>query len=122
MNAIDGTEDVLDSRDIIERIDTLQRSEPEDLTPEEVAELAELLKLANECECYADWQYGETLVARDYWVAYITDLIDECYDMPKPAGAWPYYHLRMDYEAAAEEAEQDYASVYLFGNEYLIRC
>lgn len=93
------------------------------LTDDEKDELAELRKLASECEGYANWQYGETLVDRSYWVDYIRELIDDCYEMPKDldSGKWPYRHMTMDYDAAAKEAEDDYASVELFGNEYLIR-
>lgn len=152
-DSIDGTADVYDSRDIIARIESLKACEPSaedsarlaelsartDLTDEESdeltelessamdeddkAELTELRNLASECEGYADWQYGETLIARSYWVDYIRELIDDCYEMPKDldSGKWPYRHMTMDYDAAAKEAEDDYASVELFGNEYLIR-
>jgi hypothetical protein len=44
--------------------------------------------------------------------------------MPKEmnSGQWPYRHMTIDYEAAANEAEQDYMTVDFDGVEYLIRC
>jgi len=95
-----------------------------DLDADEEEELEELEKLAEECEGYADWHHGETLISRDYWHAYTEDLIDDCYEMPKEmkSGNWPWRHVTLDIEAAANDLEQDYTSVEIFGNEFLIRC
>lgn len=82
---------------------------------DEGIELEELKALAAECEGYSDWQHGETLIKHDYFVKYIEKLINDCYKIPKMEG-WPFQHLTMDYEAAASEAEQDYALV-SFGNQ-----
>lgn len=117
--AIDGTENVYDSRDILERLEWLR--DVEERTEDESHELQGLEALNDECESVADWGHGECLIARDCFVGYIKDLIHDCYEMPKAEG-WPFRHMQMDYQAAADEAEQDYRSVYLFGNEYLIRC
>ncbi|KAF1042230.1 MAG: hypothetical protein GAK35_02844 [Herbaspirillum frisingense] len=181
MTAIDNTSSVLDSRDIIARIEDLQETfddmresinessffvrhvaagsthgefwEVADVDDEEFAlaceteaeavakayrlldaenpdyteeaeELTILLALAEECEGYGDWMHGETLIHRDHFVKYIEELIDDCYEMPKAmnSGEWPYRHLTMDYEAAAEEAEQDYVEFDFGGQEYLIRA
>jgi hypothetical protein len=90
----------------------------------EQEELAELKTLAEECEGYADWEHGETLIADDYFVTYIEELINDCYEMPEglKGGQWPFRHMKMDYEAAAEEAKQDYTEVTLFGHVFWIRC
>lgn len=95
-----------------------------DLDSTEEEELEELEKLADECEGYADWNYGETLISRDNWHSYVEQLIDDCYEMPKEmkSGNWPWRHMSLDIEAAASELEQDYTSVYIFGHEFLIRC
>ena len=158
---ISNTEDTIDSRDIIARIEELEgvesilrdsidecqdaydfhdsddtQSTPEfhDLEEarkaladwlecEDAAELKALKAVAAECENYSDWEYGEQLIRRSYFVQYITDLIDDCYEMPKEinSGSWPYRHITIDYEAAADDAEQDYSSVDFDGVEYLIR-
>ena len=54
---------------------------------------------------------------------YIEELIKDCYDMPKEmeSGRWPWCHVTIDYEAAAEEAKQYYASVMFGDDEYWIR-
>lgn len=159
---ISSSDDIIDSRDIIERIEDLEatnqsyfdaveeakaayeyhdsddtKETPEwaDLVQAEKAlaewcssddaiELEVLRDLAKECEAEAsDWIHGETLIARSYFVEYITELIHDCYEMPKEmhSGLWPYSHMIMDYEAAAKEAEQDYISVDFDGVEFLIR-
>lgn len=162
MSTITNQDDVIDSREIIERIEELEaerealsdhveecqeaydfhdsddtKSTPEwkDLNEaidalavwdesEEAKELAILQKLAEEASSSPDWNYGETLIRRSYFVDYIEELISDCYELPKEltSGQWPYRHITIDYEAAAEEAEQDYMSVYFDGVEYLIRA
>jgi hypothetical protein len=127
-HTIDNTEDIIDSRDIIARIEELEtclQDHAEDpsgghWSDEDAAELAALQALAKEAECAPDWSYGETLIRRSYFVDYIAQLIDDCYELPK-GDKWPFRHLSIDYEAAANEAEQDYLSVDFDGVEYLIR-
>lgn len=139
---IENTEDIIDSRDVIARIEELE-NERDDYTapnkdgyqtmiganwaadnPDDAAELAALHALAQEAEDSPDWIHGETLIRRSYFVDYIAELINDCYEMPKEmnSGQWPYRHMTMDYEAAANEAEQDYMSVDFDGVEYLIRA
>lgn len=138
--AIGNTQDVIDSRDIIERIEDLETEiadieektvdaglNPQDVSGDYddlVSELAALKALAAECEGYAsDWTYGEQLIRRSYFVEYIAELIDDCYDLPAQlkSGEWPYRHVKIDVEAAADEAEQDYTAVDFNGVEYFIR-
>lgn len=136
--SFNNQDDTIDSRDIIARIEELE-NELEELqedpnteyleTCEAVKkwhesdagiELKELQALAAECEGYSDWQHGETLIRQDYFVQYITELIGDCYELPKMEG-WPMQYLTMDYEAAAEAAEQDYALVSFGDQDYFIR-
>ena len=53
----------------------------------------------------------------------VEELIDDCYELPKEfkSGEWPWRHMKIDFEAAAEEAKQDYTSVEFFGITYWIR-
>lgn len=120
--------DVIDSRDVIDSItnlkDWIDSEGDNEVRDQYMAELKALEALAKEAEPESsDWTYGETLIRRSYFVDYITDLIHECYELPKEfnSGNWPFRHMTFDYEAAAKEAEQDYASVYFDGVEYLIR-
>lgn len=41
---------------------------------------------------------------------YIKDLIQDAYDIEERSD-WPYRYMTMDYEAAAEEAKQDYSVI-----------
>ena len=155
----DGSEDLIDSRDIIARIEELEEErqaledafdeaaeakeqvEDGDLdlhdavldarealtewdASEEAEELAALKALEEEASASPDWSYGETIINGDYFTKYIKDLIDDCYEMPKEmnSGAWPWRHVTIDYEAAADEAKQDYMEVTLLGNTFFIRA
>jgi hypothetical protein len=130
-NTIDNTQDVIDSREIIERIEELESSkadhqeDPEGghWSDEEEAELKALKAIADEVDHVSDWTHGETLIREDHFTQYIEDLIDDCYEMPKEmnSGKWPYRHMTMDYEAAAEEAKVDYEEVDFDGVTYYIR-
>ena len=126
-------QDIIDSRDIIDRIEELEDQleglgsggdcEKQGLL-DEWQELKALKELADQGQSESsDWIHGETLIRRSYFVDYTEELINDCYDMPKQmhSGDWPFRHITIDYEAAAKELEQDYASIDFDGVEYLIR-
>jgi hypothetical protein len=130
---ITNDDDILDSRDVIARIEELEDqleglgsegdSEKQGLL-DEWQELQALKALAEQGEAESsDWPHGETLIRRSYFVDYTEEIINDCYEMPKQmhSGDWPYRHMTIDYEAAAKELEQDYASIDFDGVEYLIR-
>jgi hypothetical protein len=144
MSTIDNTDDVIDSRDVIARIEELRDEiimnhslsdcvccfydwlalHSDDLLEDVgVLEYKKLVELASKCKGCGDWQYGETLIRESYFTQYIEELIGSCYELPKEleSGNWPWSHITIDYEAAAEEAKQDYTTVDFDGVEYLIR-
>lgn len=111
------SEDMIDSRDVIERIDELEADD--DLDENEREELAALKALADEAEGYADdWQYGETLIRGTYFTEYAKELAD---DIGAIAGTeqWPLMHI--DWEAAADDLKHDYTEVEFDGVPYFIR-
>lgn len=123
-NAPSSSDDIINSRDIIKRIEELEseRDGAESAEkwaeeyPEEAEELKDLLELQDECN-YGDWKYGETLIADSYFTKYAEQLADDLgYDADK---GWPYNCI--DWESAAEELKQDYISVSFGGNEFWIR-
>ena len=121
-------QDIIDSRDIIDRIEELKEliegEGCEDACTEYKLELAMLEDLAKQGEAESsDWVHSETLIRRSYFVDYTEELINDCYEMPKQmhSGDWPFRHMTIDYEAAAKELEQDYSSIGFDGVEYLIR-
>jgi len=122
MNTLNNQSDVIDSRDIIERIeeltDLIQENEnsTDDSGESDKKELALLLELQRQCIDYAsDWEYGETLIRREFFKQYMDEMIEDCYELPKDMPYW--MTIKLDYDAL----EQDYTSVDFDGQEYLIR-
>lgn len=123
-DTITNENNIIDSRDIIERLEELSSYDLSDLSEDDLEELRTLKALADEAEPESqDWVNGEALIRRSYWVQYVEDLIHDCYPMPKEmhSGQWPYRHMNIDYEDAARELESNYASINFDGVEYLIR-
>lgn len=136
---ISNSDDVIDSRDVIERIEEL-RAELEEWHDEqettlsfefalqdeanfpehndEYRELRALESLAKEAEGYAaDWKYGETLVRDSYFEDYARELLEDCGDIPKNL---PHY-IEIDWAATASNIRADYTSVDFDGVTYWIR-
>lgn len=133
---ISNTDDTIDSGDVIIRIEELgdfRRAIEEDQTTEYLEafdasdkgkELIALKNLQEQAEDSPDWEYGETLINESYFTDYIKELIAACYDLPKElnSGNWPWRHVKIDYEAAANEAKTDYMEVDFDGVTFLIRA
>lgn len=118
-NIPSNTDDVIDSRDVIERIEELEAENWSDLTDEERAELSILRDLAREGEnVAADWMYGETLIRDDYFETYARDLAEEIGAIPADL-SWPLYSI--DWERAAIDLLADYSAVDFDGVTYWIR-
>lgn len=120
---ISNQDDVIDSRDVIARIEELEgivppSDEDEGYTNEEHEELATLRALADECEQYAsDWEYGETLIRDSYFADYARELLEDTETLPKDL---PWYVV-VDWEATAEHIQGDYTRVDFDGVDYWIR-
>ena len=109
----------IDGRDIRARIEELEAVE------EESAELTDLKSFLHEAMQYnSDADEGETIIAESYFVDYIKEIIDDCYALPKDltSGEWPYRHITINYEAAAEEARADYAELTFRGRNFYIQA
>ena len=117
MKSIENYEDVIDSRDVIERIDELENIDEADLDDAEKDELTALKALAEQCEGSGDWEYGEALIRRSYWVEYVKELLEDAGDIPKDT---PWY-IAIDWDKTADNIEADYTTVDFDGVEYLIR-
>jgi antirestriction protein len=119
---ISNYDDVIDSRDVIERIAELQlKAEDGDalLDQDERIELAALVEFAQQVEQYAeDWLYGATLVRDSYFIEYAEQLAKELDLLPRDAG-WPARHI--DWEAAADDLQTDYTDVDFDGVTYWVR-
>ena len=116
-DTIENSEDLIDSRDVIERIAFLQR-EVESGDNDCSEELESLLDLEKEAEGYApDWRHGATLIRRSYFVKYCQEMLEDCGDIPKDL---PHY-IRIDWQATADEIGMDYTDVDFDGVTYLVR-
>ena len=134
---IENTEDIIDSRDVIERIAELER-ERDDLEAmddieipleerlkewdetEEGEELKALKALADDAEDYApDWTYGATLIRESYFVEYCEELVKDIGDMPKELPS--YIEDNIDWKGVAEDLKVDYTEVNFDGVTYYIR-
>lgn len=111
---ISNYDDIIDSRDIIARIEELEGTEDAD----ELEELERLKELAAQCEGYGDWQYGETLIRESYFEEYAQQLAEDIGAID-PNANWP--NNCIDWERAARELKMDYTVVAFDGVSYLIR-
>lgn len=115
---ISNYDDVIDSRDIIERIEELPNPDNgEEITEAEQAELNALMDLSEEGQHYSDWVYGATLIRDSYFETYTHELAEE-------VGAidgnerWPLNCI--DWERAARELKYDYDIITFDGVDYWI--
>ena len=142
-NTISNTDTVIDSRDVIARIEELTAERDglvaaiddavseeqgsgdiealklalaEWLDGEDGLELASLEKLAEEAEGYApDWTCGATLIRDDYFERAMDELVEDIGDMPKDIPS--YMTIVLDYTAL----QQDYSAVDFDGETYWVR-
>lgn len=141
--SITNSEDIIDSRDIIARIEQLENEQTDLLTNEDgetvtVEELSDdarkafyaweeenaheldaLRSLREGAESSPDWEYGETLIRDSYFEEYARDLAEDIGAIQKDA-AWPNNHI--DWEAAADALKQDYSCVSFDGVDFWIRA
>lgn len=121
-------DDVIDSRDVIERIENLRRALPdtaEEVMPgtsdelEDIGEELEALEaLAEEAERYVpDWEYGATLIRESYFTDYCEELLKDCGELPREL---PHY-IVIDWEKTADNLRVDYTEVDFGGVTYLVR-
>ena len=124
--SFDNRYDVIDSRDIIKRIEELEE-EKDELEEEELAqweednkeELASLLELHKECGGYnANWQHGDILIHESYFAEYCKQFCEDIGDISTDI---PDY-IVVDWEATADNLRVDYMEVEYNGETYLLRC
>jgi len=123
MATVDNWQDVLDSRDIIARIQELEDAKEsaeesgEPFDGEDAAELEALSALADDASASPDWKYGETLIRDSYFEDYARELAEDIGAISRDAD-WPLSHI--DWPAAADALKQDYMEVDYGGVSYWI--
>jgi hypothetical protein len=133
--------DVIDSRDIIKRIETLAGAfaaagiDPDKLDPKAedyddqglaedhpahdyATELRNLRSLESEAEDCGDWVYGATLVRDSYFETFAQEEA-ESIGAIDPKASWPLGCI--DWERAANELKMDYTAVDYDGETYYVR-
>ena len=129
--AFDGTDDIMDSHDIIERIEELdallENMEDPELSDEDRNEAADefdrdeydaLKALAEEAEGdISDWAYGETFISEDYFTAYCMETLADIGYIPRDIPGW----IVIDEEATAENMKVDYTEFEYMGTTYYAR-
>ena len=113
---ISNMDDVIDSRDVIARIEDLEDGRK--LDKGEKAELKALKELAEQGESIDDWKYGAQLIRDSHFKDYAEELAEDCGDIKKETH-WP--HTCIDWDQAARELQMDYTSVDFDGVTYWVR-
>jgi len=112
---ITGTEDIIDSRDVITRLEYLEGIERDE---EEEEEFKALSAFAKEAEDYAeDWLHGAALIHESYFTTYVQEMLEQCCEIPRDL---PHY-IVIDWEATAQNIRIDYTEIDFDGQAYLVR-
>jgi len=126
-NDLDLTADIIDTRDIIARIEELEQEQPDDDSARDwtgAQELADLTALMSELEGMGgdeqwrgDW-YPVTLIRDSHFQDYAQQLAEDIGAVDTNA-TWP--NNCIDWEHAARELRYDYSSVDIDGVTYWTR-
>lgn len=131
---ITNNDDIIDSREVIARIEELKaewaentNDDPDDYALSEddwsvglgtvgARELVSLLELAKDGETnLADWMHGETLIRDSYFEEYARQLADDIGAIDADA-SWPLTFI--DWERAADALKMDYHELDFDGVTY----
>lgn len=125
------SQDIFDSRDLIERLEeleTLKDSASEgEASPEEVAEWEDSEEEYNTLHNFADgaelncpdWEFGETFIHEDYFTEYAIELTTELGYLPENLPG--FIESNIDWEGVANDLKFDYTEYELDGNTYYAR-
>lgn len=113
---VNNSEDILDTRDVLARIEELEADDERDEDDSE--ELAALLAFKAEFEGCSDWNYGEALIRETYFKTYAQELADDIGAIDRNAN-WPCNCI--DWDEAADLLRQDYVGADFDGITYWIR-
>lgn len=115
---ISNTDDIIDSRDVIARIEALKSERDAAENSGEASELEALEALASKAEGSPDWNYGVTLIRDSYFRDYAEQLADDIGAIDRNAN-WPVNCI--DWDEAAGQLKMDYFQVDFGGVTYWIR-
>ncbi len=111
--------DTIDSRDLIARLEELERNagvEDDDiLDDDEREELAALRDICERGSAFSDWPYGEALIRESYFKEYAQDYAADIGAIA-PDAQWPLSYI--DWDAAADALKMDYSTIEIEGTTY----
>lgn len=123
---INNSLEVIDSRDIIERLEELESEYSDHIdnngTDEDFSNMEELegLRTINEeWSDNAEWEYGAFFVRDSYWQDYAEQLVRDIGDLPDELPS--YIEIHIDWEGVASEIQQDYSEYDFDGVTYWCR-
>ena len=118
-NTISNSDDIIDSRDVIARLEELDETDDNGRDQSDTDEYKALRALADEAEGYApDWKHGATLIRDSYFKDYAQQLADDIGAIDSQA-QWPMSCI--DWKQAARELQTDYTRVDFDGVSYWVR-
>jgi antirestriction protein len=125
-------DDVIDVRDIIERLEELESDIDFQCTAsvyglgkeaELKAELKTLVSIMDEMQGYGgdeqwrgDW-YPLTLIRESHFTDYVQEMLEDCGEIPKDL---PHY-IHIDWQATARDVQVDYTPIEVDGATYFYR-
>lgn len=118
--SIGNNDGVIDSRDVMARIEELgDLVADNEATAEEHDEWESLIRLQDEAACCSqDWEYGSALIRDSYFEEYSRDKARDL-NMVNDDLGWP--HTCIDWNEAAEQLQADYTEVEFDGVIYWVR-
>ena len=119
METITNTQDIIDNRDIIERIEELEKLEKEYSSFSEQGELEFLRAMVKQAEGCGDFECGEGLIHEDYFTKYCEESCEDIGDMPADL-PW-YIASNIDWDGVAGDIKQDYMEIDFDGATYFMR-
>ena len=135
---VSNSDNIIDSRDVENKIDELEQvvSESEDAVEEaeatgaaevdvdmdEVKEAKEQLAILQAfkdeaANANSEWDFGATFISENYFETYAKELAEDIGDFD-PQAPWPMSCI--DWAEAAGQLQQDYSTVDFDGTEYFV--
>lgn len=119
MNNIDNTQEVIDSRDIIERVEELEQTiDIEDVDIAEAEELEILKDVIDQAYSCEDCWTAETLIREDYFTEYCEIQVIDFGDIPESCPS--YIKDNIDWKGVASDLKQDYVEIDFNGTAYFM--
>ena len=139
MPNFDGTDDIIDSREVIERIAELTAefidatdTDPDDyaalseddwafgLGEDGAAEMVTLIAFRDEAGGLPDWEYGETFIHENYFTDYARETVEGCGYIP--AGLLAWLANAIDWDKVADALKEGYTEFEFRGATYWARA